>query len=47
MLIDKFPDFAYGPAIKVYMKFKNARAYQDKTLTQLAIDYVFKQDFIV
>ena len=45
MLIEKFPEYLKGKALLIYLSFKNQRAFMDKTLTQLSIDYILNNDF--
>ena len=44
LLLEKFPDMFTSQALKVYLKYKSTRAITDKTLTQMAIDHLMKND---
>eukprot|EP00347_Sterkiella_histriomuscorum_P001860 403370400 len=46
LLINRFPDFLENQAFKIYLKYKNQRVVMDKTLTQLAINYILNNDFM-
>lgn len=41
-----FPDFLVGTALDIYLKYKNARLFTDKTLTQLMINHMLNFDFM-
>lgn len=38
LIMDQFPEHLVNQALQIYMKYKNARAFTDKTLTQLMIN---------
>jgi len=43
--MDRFPEHLVHQALSVYLKLKNAKCFADKTLTQLLVNYMFKNDF--
>lgn len=39
--MDRFPVHLVHQALSLYLKFKNAKCFADKTLTQLLVSYMF------